>query len=151
MNLNELHAAIQAEIDAAAAHMAEINQAQKELETDGMYPAIPRIEWQARNSGEANYMYLVFSQDRSNGSYISPNGKRKIYIGADCKKQKAAQEMIKRRQHWERLNHKGNELHKWVSRKKAELFEITQQLKSLYKIRQNWQQYTIQEKNKATA
>ncbi len=145
MNLNQLTQEIANEIEAAECLMSEIDNAQQKLSEAGMYEAIPRVEWQSRNDKNANYMYLVFIQDKY-GNY--PNGKRKIYIGANYKKQAQAAKMIDRRQRWERLDTKANELSRWISRKEADLQRIKEQLQALHNDRQSWQKFNIEEKEK---
>lgn len=92
---------INSNIQAARDHVAEIEQAMALIEQAGMYPAVPHFQWQSRN-GDGQYLYLLFRQN-PDGTYAGPDGKRKVYIGANEKHVEAARKLARNRQAWERL------------------------------------------------
>jgi hypothetical protein len=77
--------------------LVAIKLEQARLEERGMYPAVPSESWESRNGGEARYLRMVFPM----GSL--ENGGRKLYVGADPARIRAAQDKATRRLRWERL------------------------------------------------
>lgn len=109
-------------INAAAAHLRQIEGAMALLEQAGMYPAIPHFQFQERN-GSGEYLYLLFRQNHD-GSYTGPGGKRKLYIGADPKKQDEARRLTHRREIWEELKTAKTQLEAWMVINKAKIIRI---------------------------
>jgi hypothetical protein len=120
--LDEKIKIMQANIEAAAAHLKQIENVMALLEQAGMYPAIPHFQFQERN-GSGEYLYLLFRQNH-NGSYQGPDGKRKIYIGADQKKQDEARLFAQRREIWERLKSGKIILQSWITANEAKIIRL---------------------------
>ena len=104
----------------AEALIRQIQEQITTLEAEGMYPAVPKFQWQSRGS-EARYLYLVFRQG-SDGQYLGPEGKRKLYIGCDEVKIQEAQRLTHNRTMYESLHLTMNRLQRWLDYKKSEVY-----------------------------
>lgn len=133
--LDEKIKQVQENINAAAAHLRQIEGAMALLEQAGMYPAIPHFQLQERN-GSGEYLYLLFRQNH-NGSYTGPGGKRKLYIGADPKKQDEARRLTHRREIWEELRAAKISLQGWITINEAKIARIDAEIS----------RYTLESKN----
>jgi len=110
-------------MEKAHVHRTQIRRRMNQIEREGMYPAVPREQWQARNGGEARYLYMLFRMN-PDGSYQGPDGKRKVYVGADPRKQAEARRLAANRRRWEELNTVLQNLNAWLTRLTRELAEM---------------------------
>lgn len=121
MSLDNTVKLIQFNISTAEEHLGEILEARKILEVAGMYPAVPHFQWQRREElGEAKYLYLMFRQNQD-GSYQGPDGRRKVYIGADPAKIEEAKRRTRNRENWERLVQEEVKLRRWITYTETQL------------------------------
>jgi hypothetical protein len=120
--LDEKIKLIQENIDSAKQHIQQIEDAMALLEQAGMYPSIPHLQLQERN-GRGVYLYLLFRQ-KYDGSYAGPGGKRKLYIGADPKKQDEARRIIHRMENWNELKMAKIQLEAWITINEAKITRI---------------------------
>lgn len=91
---------ILADLARLEAGLVVIRESMAELEAAGMYPGVPTESWETRTNtthGEARYLRMLFSIG------VLPNGKRKLYVGADPARQRTAKLKASRRLRWERL------------------------------------------------
>lgn len=100
-------------------HLHEILRAMNELEQAGMYPAIPTEQWQTRN-GSGQYLYMLFRQDRY-GVYTGPDGKRKLYVGADPEKIAEARRLVANRRRWEELKAAAEKVDRWLKARQGDI------------------------------
>lgn len=138
MSLDNTVKLIQANIQAAKDHLALISAAMETLKISGMYPAIPHFQWQRREeAGEARYLYLVFRQN-GDGAYQGPDGKKKIYIGADPTKIEEAKRLTRNRQTWEKLKEHHNRLSSYITLCEGKLLQLESQADTTLHYSQQW-------------
>jgi hypothetical protein len=123
------------EIEQALAHLKQIKARMTQLEKAGMYPGVPKEQWQDRNAlrndeepekeREKNYLYMIFRQasGRTVQTYEGPEGKRKVYVGSDPRKIAEARQMAANRVEWDQLNQAASALESWLSQRRSELRE----------------------------
>lgn len=121
---------INANLEQANQLAARIEQYVAEIEADGMYPAVASEQWQQRPNGQADYLYMVF-RTNANGDYEGPGGKRKIYVGADPKKQAAARRMNVNRMSFDKLNRRRRDVDNWIKGNRRLLNDLVKRLNDL--------------------
>jgi hypothetical protein len=114
---------IQRNIQAAQAHLLEIEAAMATLEQAGIYPAVPHFQWQERNGNGSQYLFLLFRQN-GDGTYSGPDGKRKIYIGSNEENIAEARRLTKNRQAWELLRANKTQLCYWINDRENQLASL---------------------------
>lgn len=127
---------IRVNIQAARDHIAEIEGAMSLLEQAGMYPAIPHFQWQTRN-GDGQYLYLLFRQNHD-GTYAGPDGKRKVYIGANEKHVEAARQLARNRQTWEQLKAEKLTLFTYITVCEGKLLNLEREADRTLDYSQKW-------------
>lgn len=138
MSLDNTIKLIQANIQAAKEHLEQIEAAMTLVETAGMYPAVPHFQWQRREElGEARYLYLVFRQN-GNGGYMGPDGKKKVYIGADPSKIEEAKRLVCNRERHDWLSVQKSRLRGWIIMTENQIGQLDIKAKSLLADSQKW-------------
>jgi hypothetical protein len=110
---------IRENLSGAAHHLHEILQVMNGLEQAGMYPAIPTEQWQDRD-GKGKYLYMLFRQD-GYGVYTGPDGKRKLYVGADPEKIAEARRLTANRRRWEDLKAAAGKIDRWLKARQCDI------------------------------
>lgn len=133
---------INTNIAAAQDHLTEILEAMQLLQGAGMYPAIPHFQWQRREEmGEAKYLYLIFRQN-SDGSHQGPDGRKKIYIGADPANIEEAKRLVRNRERWEQLGQQSIKLRGWITITEKRLSDLERQSLLILKESQEWPRFS---------
>ena len=122
---------VQTNIQAAKEHLADIQDAMDLLEQAGMFPALPHFQWQDRGS-DGRYLYLIFRQN-GDGSHTGPDGKKKVYIGANQDKIEEAKRLVKNREMWEELQFQKTDLTRWIRMCESKLLTLQRDADSLLK------------------
>lgn len=112
-------AAIGAALDAARADLQLLISWAAELESQGMFAAVPHEQWQDRN-GRGRYLYLLFPMGRD-GRHMGPGGKRKLYVGNKADRISRARDKAVRRQAFERYQRAIHDLDEWIYRQASQL------------------------------
>lgn len=112
MDTEQLLQTIAANLETAQKHLDDIHQEIEHLAVIGMYPSLPTEQWQNRG-GAGQYLYMLFRQDR-NGQYTGPDGKRKLYVGADPVKIAEARRLAKNRRRYEELCEAARQVEQWL-------------------------------------
>lgn len=120
INIGEYLDTIREQLQAAIEHLEVICQEMVRLEQAEMYPSVPHEQWQARDGGEAKYLYMLFHQSRD-GQYEGPEGKRKLYVGCDPERIKEARRLAKNRRRYNQLDRLSHNLQSWITR---EVFQV---------------------------
>lgn len=102
-------------IDLAQAHLDDIEAAMATLREAGMYPSVPTESWESRNGSDPIYLIMVFPK-APHPDYLSPTGKRKVYIGKKADKIANAQRLAYNRSAWETLGWKADKLTSHIGR-----------------------------------
>jgi len=111
----EIHLhAIHTNLAQASQHLAKLRQVLADLEQAGMYPGLPAEQWQSRNGGEKDYLYMVFRLAEDGKSYEGPEGKRKVYVGNKAEAIVEARRLAANRQYWSELNTLARSLERWL-------------------------------------
>lgn len=128
---------LQATIDCIEGNLARANdlanrieQAQAEIERNGMYPAVASEQYQQRPNGQADYLYMVF-RTNGEGDYEGPGGKRKLYIGADPEKQAAARRLNVNRMRFDKLTRRRQDVSYWITGQRRTLNNLLTGLNQL--------------------
>jgi hypothetical protein len=132
---------VEANIRAAYETLTEIINAMDLLQQAGMYPAVPHFQWQDRN-GDGKYLYLIFRQ-KEDGSYSGPDGKRKLYIGANEDKQEEAKRLTKNRLTWQELEAKHTALARWIRMCESKLLMLQRDADSLLKFSNEFPKFEL--------
>jgi hypothetical protein len=141
--LDEKIKLVQDNIDSARQHLQRIEGAMALLEQVGMYPAVPHFQLQERN-GSGEYLYLLFRQNHD-GSYTGPGGKRKLYIGADPKKQDEARLFTHRRETWEDLRTAKIQLEAWIRMSESKITRLEAEVSHYVNDSRNYPKYELTE------
>lgn len=143
MSLDHTISLIEANITAAKQHFQQIEAARFLLQEQGMYPAVPHFQWQRREEmGEAKYLYLIFRQN-SDGSHQGPDGKKKVYVGADPAKIEEAKRLVINRAQWEQLGREASKLRGWIDYYKSEIAELNREANRILVRSQEWPKASI--------
>jgi hypothetical protein len=127
MTLKEELDHIYKQIELARLHVAQIEEAMFALKAAGMYPSVPTEQWQSRNGGEANYLYMLFRWDNLQGGYSGPQGKQKIYVGNKPERIEEARRLARNRRRWEELERARGQLSRWLARIESEVHDLASQ------------------------
>lgn len=100
------------------------------IEASGMYPAVANEQWQQRPNGQADYLYMVFRAN-GDGSHAGPEGKRKLYIGADPEKQAAARRLNVNRMLFDKLTRRRQDVSYWITGQRRTLSNLVTALNKL--------------------
>lgn len=126
------------QINAATDHQTEIQAACNLIKEAGMFDSLPHFQYQARDgSEEKKYLYLIFRQSDS-GAYHGPDGKRKVYIGADPLKIAEARRLAHNYDLYQSLRAKEIELSHWIGYKKLELKRLEESVGQLLAASKKW-------------
>lgn len=130
-NLNATIAAIEANLEQAKARLTDIETAMEFLHNQGMYPCAATEQWQTRPNGQSEYLYMIFSSD-GNGGYQGPDGKRKIYVGADPERIAAAKRMNINRREYNLLARYKQSLIWWIQGHRRSLDSLIRKIGDLH-------------------
>lgn len=108
---------------AALAHRAELAQALAEIEAAGMYPSEPSEQWQDRG-GSGQYLYMLFRLAPDGQTYQGPDGKRKVYVGADPARIAEARRLAANRGRWGQARQAARALDQWIELRQSELHSL---------------------------
>lgn len=125
--LDEKIRQIQANIQAAEAKLAEVQNALDFLVSTGMYPAQAKEQWQTRPNSSGQYLYMIFRSD-GDGGYLGPNGKRKVYVGADPNSIAEAKRLNQNIKTHETLKYRKYGLESWIHRQRRDVEAIERQI-----------------------
>ncbi len=139
------------EFEQALAHLKQIKARMNQLEKAGMYPGVPKEQWQDRNAPRddeetpdqervKNYLYMIFRQapGRTVQAYEGPQGKRKVYVGADPRRIAEARQMAANRVEWNQLHQAATQLESWLSARRSELREQQRRASEWPRARELW-------------
>lgn len=129
---------IEAELALASEHWSEIKTACELIMQAGMFDSLPHFQYQARDgSEEKKYLYLIFRQGNG-GAYHGPDGKRKVYIGADPLKIAEARRMAKNYELYQSLKAKEIELRRWIDYRRLDIERLNQSAEQLLASSKKW-------------
>lgn len=103
-------------VDDVLIHLSNVRVVMEILESDGMYPAVPREQFESRNDRDPIYLHMIFRRNRYTGKYEGPGGKRKIYVGCKESKIAAARKLVANRLRYNELFDHSLKLTSWLSR-----------------------------------
>ncbi len=106
----------------AREHLAELETEIRNLISQGVFDAVPRLDWQTKNGRE--YLYLWFPRSRSKPGWTGPNGKAKVYVGRDPLKVKNAREWIDRTSRVLELTQTKEQLERWITEVEVEVWRL---------------------------
>lgn len=129
-DLNHTLQQIRANMAQAEQKLEEIKAAMGRLEQAGMYPAIAHEQWQTRPNSQGEYLYMTFRKN-GDGSYKGPDGRRKVYVGADPEQIAEARRLNRNRETWEELKTRKDDLEMWLMWRKGDLDKLLWELTNL--------------------
>lgn len=122
MEVEETLLIIREQLGEAARYLARLRLEMERLEKMGMYPAVPREQWQTRK-GRGYYLHMLFRSD-GNGSYQGPGGCRILYVGSDPSRIEEARRRVANRKRWEQLHQAAADLDRFLFVEMAELGRV---------------------------
>lgn len=123
--LEDHFATIREELQRAGAHLSIMQEELERLERVGMFDAIPTESWQARNGGDKKYLYLLFPQEHD-GTFRSPTGKKKVYVGCKTQKIADARVQVARRRRYDDLHAIASRLADWIAWREQDVATLAQ-------------------------
>ncbi len=106
----------------AREHLAELEAEIRSLISQGVFDAVPRLDWQTKNGRE--YLYLWFPRSRQHPGWTGPKGKAKMYVGREPVKVKNAKEWIERTRRAIELTQTKEALERWITEMEMEVWRL---------------------------
>lgn len=113
---------ISGNIHAAELYLGDLHEAAQDIAAAGAYPAVPSEQWQNRGSGE-KYLYMIFKTNQA-GSYLGPDGARKVYVGNKPENIQEARRLAENRRRLDEINACIQLLEDWLRIRRFEVNRI---------------------------